>query len=223
MQGTVVESAYVFINGGCLRLARQGVVVVGRWCGGEQGEQRVASCFDGVTEWACVRLQGPALQALYGTLFAGGVYVYQTSCAQVLLANPFIPSYHHITAYCGCLVALFCFLMASTCAPGSITKANMKEYMEAYPFDGHLWTKGKVISELGVLRPARSKYDPIGGVLIPKFDHYCPWVNNCIGQQNMRWFLAFLLSNTVLCCYAMVLVAATLYYEVQVNQMSKLN
>jgi len=117
-----------------------------------------------------------------------------------------------------CAIAFSAWLSACTFGPGSISKSNLEDYRKAYPFDGHLWTEGKVIQELGVMRPARSKYDPVGGVLIPKFDHYCPWVNNCVGERNMRWFLAFLLLNTLLCCYATVLLGYLLYNELRLHR-----
>lgn len=45
-----------------------------------------------------------------------------------------------------------------------------------------------------------------------RFDHHCIWINNCVGIGNHRWFLLFLLSHAVICCYGAVVGFHCLYY-----------
>lgn len=48
-----------------------------------------------------------------------------------------------------------------------------------------------------------------------RFDHHCVWINNCVGVNNVHWFIAFLLANTALCVYGAVVGVISLMAVVQ--------
>lgn len=60
-----------------------------------------------------------------------------------------------------------------------------------------------------IIKTPRSRHCNLCKRCVDRFDHHCPWVNNCIGKNNFAYFYTFVFLQST---YLILLVAITVKY-----------
>ncbi|KAG7273773.1 hypothetical protein CRUP_003273, partial [Coryphaenoides rupestris] len=55
-----------------------------------------------------------------------------------------------------------------------------------------LMDPGFILSDDNGLQPMRSKHCQTCQHCVRRYDHHCPWIENCVGERNHRWFVLYL-------------------------------
>lgn len=65
-----------------------------------------------------------------------------------------------------------------------------------------------------IVKPYRSSHCPDCDNCILRFDHHCPWIGNCVGLRNYKFFFIFLVFMNILSLY---LTAFSIYHITKVT------
>ncbi|XP_045465219.1 palmitoyltransferase ZDHHC8 isoform X4 [Harmonia axyridis] len=139
----------------------------------------------------------PATFAWALLLSATGLFFYYP-------ARYYLPDYPWVPVYQGVLTffVLANLSLATFMDPGVIPKAPPDEDREDdfraplfKSVDIHgITVRMKWCVTCKFYRPPRCSHCSVCDHCIETFDHHCPWVNNCIGRRNYRFFFFFLMS-----------------------------
>ncbi|XP_032414237.1 palmitoyltransferase ZDHHC3-like isoform X1 [Xiphophorus hellerii] len=108
-------------------------------------------------------------------------------------------------------LALASHLRAMCTDPGAVPKGNAtKEYIESLQLK-----PGQVVYKCPKccsIKPDRAHHCSVCKRCIRKMDHHCPWVNNCVGENNQKYFVLFTMYIALISLHCLVMVVFHFLY-----------
>lgn len=77
--------------------------------------------------------------------------------------------------------------------PGFIKKDTKLDFVELLD----TFEASSLCPDCGVIRTPRCRHCALCKGCVDRYDHHCPWVNNCIGKGNFAYFYSFVLFQSL--------------------------
>uniref|UniRef100_A0A1L8DY41 Palmitoyltransferase n=1 Tax=Nyssomyia neivai TaxID=330878 RepID=A0A1L8DY41_9DIPT len=113
-------------------------------------------------------------------------------------------------------VLWWCFLRSWRGDPGVIRPTHeerMRTIIELSERGGSGFAPPGFCSSCLVRRPVRSKHCSVCDRCVARYDHHCPWIQNCVGIGNHRHFMGFLWALMFMCAW--MIYGGAQFYMVQ--------
>eukprot|EP00301_Raphidiophrys_heterophryoidea_P023314 c7234_g1_i1.p1 GENE.c7234_g1_i1~~c7234_g1_i1.p1 ORF type:complete len:283 (+),score=80.70 c7234_g1_i1:91-939(+) len=149
------------------------------------------------------------------------MYVFTTFMVFVVLPMlETVEQYDTGLTYAIAMGSLFCFLMASflrvsMADPGEIPNwfadnASPNSKLKAKTVEQKSDGTRRYCNKCQLYKPDRTHHCRVCGRCNLKMDHHCPWINNCVGSQNYKFFLLFITYSLASAIFVFVVTLTTL-------------
>lgn len=135
----------------------------------------------GTSRWGMCGFASVSIGLIFGSFFVAGFHLVTPAWVVAL----------YVALVCG---LVFNFVLAIVKDPGTIDAPREDRILHIVQLgrSGKL-AQANLCSTCLIEKPPRSKHDPTLGKCVRRFDHYCPYVANVVGQGNYLYFYLFLL------------------------------
>jgi len=174
-----------------------------------------------------LRLMGFFLVSLVLILYGWAWYTFVVVCAcrYVFPENPVLGVFYILLFHVSYVPMVISYLKCVYGDPGTVTEANESLLPKGLDPENpqsfeQLASETKRNGGLRFCRkcrcykPDRSHHCSICNKCILKMDHHCPWVSNCVGFSNHKYFFLFLVWTEVMCLTIAIFMFPTFYKSV---------
>ena len=106
---------------------------------------------------------------------------------QVIMTFPHLPTWSIMLNLVLTTVSLVCLMILTVKQPGRLKPQTINFMTMLATLDCT-----QLCPECEILRTSRSRHCTICGYCVERFDHHCPWINNCVGVNNHTSFYIFI-------------------------------
>ncbi len=156
-----------------------------------------------------VNQPNPIMQGVYLAIVTTA-YIVMIAVGYPMIEDSPLSNLHKISGYITYAACYFTFYLACSVRAGFIKDDADVERQMNYLYDQVLYSEKKCPTT-GLKKPPRSKYCRTYKVNVARFDHFCIWLNQPVGELNYRYFLLFLIVHFLMLWYGFAVTAYLLF------------